>query len=70
MRINVNGKTIKIESSRKEPTLSNILKDLGHNPKQIVVEYNGIILPPHKWDKQKVKNEDSLEIVTIVGGGS
>ncbi len=70
MKIIVNGQRTSVDSSKKEPTLSNVLEDLGHNHRQIVVEYNGVIIPPRKWGQQKVKDEDSLEIVTIVGGGS
>ena len=28
-----------------------------------------LILNPQKWAEQQVKDEDKLEIVTIVGGG-
>jgi sulfur carrier protein len=36
----------------------------------VVVEFNGLILTPDLWAAQHVKDGDSLEIVTIVGGGS
>jgi len=36
----------------------------------VVVEFNGLILTPDRWAEQQVKDGDSLEIVTIVGGGS
>ncbi len=70
MQIKVNGEVKKINPSPTPPTLANVLKLLGHNPLLVVVEFNGVILNPRKWNDQEVKDEDTLEIVTIVGGGS
>ena len=47
-----------------------VIEALGHHPKLVVVEFNGLILTPDRWAEQAVKDGDSLEIVTIVGGGS
>jgi len=47
-----------------------VVEALGHHPKLVVVEFNGLILTPDRWAEQHVKDGDSLEIVTIVGGGS
>jgi len=46
------------------------VEQLGHHPKLVVVEFNGLILTPDRWAEQAVQDGDSLEIVTIVGGGS
>jgi sulfur carrier protein len=35
-----------------------------------VVELNGTIYPRQRWPQQPVQESDSLEVVTIVGGGS
>ncbi len=70
MKITVNGKITTLDPDPRPPTLENVLKLLGHNPLLIVVEFNGVILQPKHWKLQKVKDEDCLEIVTIVGGGS
>tara|TARA_Y100001968_G_scaffold294253_1_gene300705 strand:- start:10890 stop:11102 length:213 start_codon:yes stop_codon:yes gene_type:complete len=70
MKLRING-DLQIINSQKEPlTLDLIVKELGHNPKLIVIEFNGLIIERKKWAHQVIKNGDNLEIVTIVGGGS
>ncbi len=68
MRLIVNGETKELDPD--PPTLSKVLNLLDYHPKLIVVEYNGAILSPMQWNTQEIKDEDSIEIVTIVGGGS
>ena len=70
MKITINGKKKTIQPSGKTLTLATLIEQLGHHPRLIVVEFNGTILSPHIWGEQKVQDGDSLEIVTIVGGGS
>ncbi len=70
MEIQVNGQTKTISETRTNETISSLIIQLGHNPKLVVVEFNGIILAPNKWDSQLLNDGDCLEIVTIVGGGS
>ncbi len=50
--------------------LEALLRHLGHQPRLVVVEYNGAILPRAFWADQRVGESDVLEVVTIVGGGS
>jgi|TARA_B100000073_G_scaffold248940_1_gene209186 sulfur carrier protein len=68
MQLTVNGeqRTLEAELNR----LDQVVEALGHHPKLVVVEFNGLILTPDLWAGQEVKDGDSLEIVTIVGGGS
>ena len=70
MNLTINGEVKSIEASQSWLSLSNLIEQLGHHPLLIVVELNGTILPPGNWDQQKIQDGDSLEIVTIVGGGS
>jgi sulfur carrier protein len=49
--------------------LSQMLEQLGMNPRLVAVEYNGEILPRSEWEDTFLKSGDRLEIVTIVGGG-
>ncbi len=49
--------------------LPDLLDQLGLNPRLIAVEYNGEILHRQFWADTKIKADDRLEIVTIVGGG-
>jgi len=46
------------------------LRALGVEPRLVVVELNGTIVPRQRWKDQPVVESDALEVVTIVGGGS
>ncbi len=50
--------------------LEAVLVSLGYQPRLVVVEFNGEILPRDRWATQSVGESDVLEVVTIVGGGS
>jgi len=49
--------------------LEAVLVTLGYQPRLVVVEFNGTILPRSQWQQQPVVHSDVLEVVTIVGGG-
>ncbi len=70
MKIQVNGETKCFNNNENTLILDDIIKKLGWNPLLVVVEYNGLILPPAKRSSQKLNDGDILEIVTIVGGGN
>ena len=70
MKLTINGELKTIKGDPSPLSLSDLIKQLGHHPRLIVVELNGKILPPGNWDKAQLNDGDSLEIVTIVGGGS
>lgn len=50
--------------------LDAVLVALGYQPRLVVVEFNGEILPRASWADQPVREADAVEVVTIVGGGS
>lgn len=65
--IQVNGEPRPCPAGRH---LDEVLTSLGYRPQLVVVEYNGAILPRPRWSEQLVQAGDTLEVVTIVGGGS
>ena len=67
IEIRVNGEAT---SCPEGLNLVEMLEHLGYRPQLVVVEFNGLILTPDRWADQAVQDGDSLEIVTIVGGGS
>ena len=69
MKIKVNGKEKNIKLENEKALLSSTLELLGYMPNTIVVEVNDLIINSTKWDKKILKEGDSLEIVSIVGGG-
>jgi sulfur carrier protein len=50
-------------------SLQQLLVELGYEPRLVVVEFNGAIVPRAQWPDQAVAVGDRLEVVTIVGGG-
>jgi len=69
MKIKVNGNEKRIEFNEDILLLSTALNSLGYKPNTVVVELNNLVVNSLKWDKVKLKDGDSLEIVSIVGGG-
>ncbi len=70
MKVTINGVLNQIQVDHNSLSLDRLIKQLGHHPRLVVVEYNGTILTPEKWEEQQISDGDNLEIVTIVGGGS
>ena len=70
MKININGELKTINHSDEDFFLENLITFLKYQPQLIVVELNGAIVNPKEWAITKIKDGDSLEVVTIVGGGS
>ena len=50
-------------------TISDLIYYFGYNQSLLFVEYNQFICNKTKWDKIFIKENDKIEIVTIVGGG-
>ncbi len=62
----INGTTIEVV---RETTLKDLLESRGYKVSRVAVELNGDIVPRSKYDHVIVSDSDSLEIVSIVGGG-
>ena len=69
MKISVNGEEKKLDLANNTMLLSKTLEFLGYKPNTVVVELNNLIINSQKWDDVILKDGDSLEIVSIVGGG-
>jgi thiamine biosynthesis protein ThiS len=50
-------------------TLLELIKYFNYNTSLLVLEYNNLICKRKNWDKIFIQNNDTIEIVTIVGGG-
>ncbi|HEY9809211.1 MAG TPA: sulfur carrier protein ThiS [Halomicronema sp.] len=66
IKLQVNGEQ---KSCEADITLPAFLEKLGLNPRLVAVEYNGEILHRQFWETTLMKQDDRLEVVTIVGGG-
>ena len=65
-KLNINGLLYEYE-----PPMStfDLLTYLGFNTDLILVDYNGTLLPKEQWEVLSLKEGDSLEILTLAGGG-
>ncbi len=66
----VNGETRVLDPAPDPASLAAVVALLANNPQLVGAEHNGVIAPRSRWDSIVVKDDDTLEIVTIVGGGS
>ncbi|MCL5257537.1 MAG: sulfur carrier protein ThiS [Chloroflexi bacterium] len=65
--IRVNGKDREL---REETNLADFLSAFQVDPRRVVVELNGDILPRDSYGTVLLKPGDVLEVVHFVGGGS
>ena len=50
-------------------TLAEYLETTSYDPKRIAVERNGEIVPKAEYGKTVLYDEDTVEVVSFVGGG-
>lgn len=65
MEITVNGNS----AFGDYETVAELLKERDLDPKLVVVELNGKILPAADYNATKLKEGDTVEIVQFVAGG-
>lgn len=66
LQINLNGKLTRYENVQ---TIADLVQLLGYTNKRIAIEANGNIVTRSEYAQTKLANNDSLEIITAVGGG-
>ena len=52
-----------------EFTIFEVISYFNYNTSLLVLEYNNLICDKKTWNKIVLKNNDRIELVTIVGGG-
>ena len=55
--------------TEKPITLNELLDYFNYQSSIFVVEYNNFICNKNNWKEIKIKKNDTIEIITIVGGG-
>lgn len=63
--VKINGKDLDIAGE----TLADYLASTNYNTKRIAVERNGEIVPKAAYGETVLKDEDTIEVVSFVGGG-
>ena len=62
----VNGKDIEINNNT---TISDLLKELKVNENRVVIELNKEIIVKEDFSKVNLKEDDTVEVISFVGGG-
>ncbi len=62
----VNGEPI---STQESSSIADLLVQLNIRSKAIAVELNEVVQPSDQFARQQLQANDSLEIVTLAGGG-
>ena len=68
LRLKING-TFYLYRVVSSSNILDLINYLGFNKNVIVIDYNGYILEKIRWDQTFLQNNDSLEILSIAGGG-
>ncbi len=63
--VKINGKELNVAGK----TEAEYLVTTKYDPKRIAVECNGDIVPKAKYGETVLKDGDSVEVVSFVGGG-
>ena len=66
MRATVNGEATELPDGL---TVAGLLQHLGVRAERVAVERNGAVVKKARHAEEKLAPEDTLEIVTFVGGG-
>ena len=62
----LNGRTVLLT---QDQTLAEFLRAERFDGKTIAVELNGVIIARAEYETTRLTDEDSLEVVSFVGGG-
>ena len=63
---------VKLNGEQRElsgKTVTELLNENGYDPKRVAVELNLEIVPKSQYDSTILKDGDSVEVVSFVGGG-
>ncbi|MEG9435294.1 sulfur carrier protein ThiS [Edaphobacter sp. HDX4] len=66
----LNGQPRVFETLPDSATLENLVQEIGLKGDRVAIEYNGEIASRTTWDSITLSDNDRLEIVHFVGGGT
>ena len=66
----LNGQQRSFETLAPEASLSSLVAELGLKADRVAIERNGEIVPRSEWASVALQNDDRLEMVHFVGGGT
>lgn len=65
MQINLNGTPLETHSL----TLMDLVIAQGNDPASLIVEYNSKVVRQDTWGEISIKEGDTIELLSFVGGG-
>lgn len=65
MKINLNGNPVETHSI----SLLDLVEEQGLNPVSLIAEYNYEVVKQETWDNIHIKDKDTIELLSFVGGG-
>ncbi len=66
MQIKINGREKEFSGNQ---SLQTIIQQIGQGNPRIIAEVNGDIIKSTRWNMTKIKDGDTIELVSFVGGG-
>ena len=66
MQLTVNGEILDCSNGS---TVRQLLEQLRLSDRPVAVERNGLIVPHSQFEQMELTEGDTLEVVTLVGGG-
>lgn len=66
MHLTINGQNKNIDGAS---TVEALVAHFCSNSRAIITELNGTIIPKTDWQKTSLKDGDTVELVSFVGGG-
>ena len=65
MEIHLNGK----KTVSNAETLMDLVLEQGFDPSSLIVEVNFAIIPQRDWEAFRIREMDTIELLSFVGGG-
>jgi len=65
MQLKINGKRENLQPC----SIADYIQAKGLNTTSLVVEHNQKIIKQDQWDAVRLKDDDTLELLSFVGGG-
>lgn len=66
MEIILNGKNANVAD---RVTVLSLIEENGYNPKRVVVELNGEMVPRREWKDRFLWEKDTVEVIRLISGG-
>ena len=67
MNVTLNGQPTEV--SKPDATVADLIEQVGLKGRPVAVEVNKQLVPKREHATTKIKGNDTIELVTLVGGG-